>query len=244
VENSGRHAAIFSCSRENSRTRERALRSLLHPRIPKPDLGSFDARLPASPRSKKARSIYPLILDEGAVSFLLSGYPFRTVPRKEGPPWTWPAPRRSRSSLSPFSSLSLALCPPPPSRPSLSRSRAPLTGSSRELAGETEKRRNRERETDRQREREREREGERERREEREGGRGREREEGRERGGGERRSRKGAGEAGRKAGEGGAGGLERTRSPFTLLLHGAARSFRFFSRALSLSLPPRRYTSA
>lgn len=52
-----------------------------------------------------------MILDEGAVFFLLSGYPFRTVPRKEGPPWTWPAPWRSRSSFSFPLSLSSCLLP-------------------------------------------------------------------------------------------------------------------------------------
>lgn len=52
------------------------------------------------PLGAKRPSIYSLILDEGAVSFLLSGYPFRTVPRKEGPPRTSSTPWRSRSSFS------------------------------------------------------------------------------------------------------------------------------------------------
>jgi len=101
----GRYAAILLFKRELSHE-ERALRSLLYPRIPKPDLGSFGS--PHPPGAKRLARYIPLILDEGAVSFLLSGYPFRTVPRKEGPPWTWPAPRRSRSSLSFSPSLSLA----------------------------------------------------------------------------------------------------------------------------------------
>lgn len=65
--------------------------------------GSFSSRSASDsphPLGAKRPSIYSLILDEGAVSFLLSGYPFRTVPRKEGPPRTSSTPRRSRSSFS------------------------------------------------------------------------------------------------------------------------------------------------
>lgn len=135
------------------------------------------------PLGAKRPSIYSLILDEGAVSFLLSGYPFRTVPRKEGPPRTSSTPRRSRSSFSfppglliSFSfilslSFSSSLLP----SPALARqSKDPDEGSKKE--GEKGRERQREKE-------------------------------GAETGG-----------DGRKAGgEGGAGGLERTRSPFTLL---------------------------
>lgn len=139
------------------------------------------------PLGAKRPSIYSLILDEGAVSFLLSGYPFRTVPRKEGPPRTSSTPWRSRSSFSfPPGLLSFFFFY------SISFSSSLLLFFLLLLLRASQ--RNRRRPDRRKKERKAEKESQNEK-------------EGAETGG-----------VGRKAGgEGGAGGLERTRSPFTLL---------------------------